>query len=145
MSNEKWITVYDELIEKLKKTRPTGPYNKLDIKKYYVNERVGVYGFRYNRHHIEEITISGAFFKDMLEYKTAEAIIVDYHEHFLLHYIIVLAETTSPNHGMTQPMTMGGMSMSAAVAEWDKLVIEACKKYNIEYVKDWTKKLTGFR
>ena len=142
MESKKWMKVYYELIEKLKETRPVGPYKKLDIKKYYTNERVGIYGWKYNRHHIDEIDISGAILKEIPEYNTMDTIIVDYFEHFLLHYIIVLAQTTSPNHGMIVPLVQGGMNVLEAIHEWDKIVVESCKKYNIEYVEDWHKKLT---
>lgn len=142
MKDEKWVNIYHEFIEKLKKTRPIGPYNRLDIKKYYVNERAGIFGWEYNKHHIEEINISGAKLKNMPEYITGQAIIVDFMEHYLLHYIIVLAQTTVPNHGMIVPMVRGGMSVSNAILEWDELVMEACKKYEIEYVPNWDEKLT---
>lgn len=142
MKDEKWIKIYHDFIDKLKETRPTGPYNKLDIKKYYTNERVGIFGWLYSRHHIDEINISGAILKDMPEYKTGETIIVDYKEHYLLHYIIVLAGTTAPNHGMVVPLVRSGLTFLDAVLEWDNLMVDACEKYKIEYVEDWTLKLT---
>ena len=142
MRNDKWVSIYENFLIKLRETRPTGPYNRLDISKHYTNELVETFGWRYNKHHIEEINTSGAILKTKPEYKTGESIIVDFMEHYLLHYIIVLAGTTSPNHGMVVPMVRGGLNVLDAVMEWDDLVVESCKKYNIEYVPNWTRKLT---
>ncbi|HKM29907.1 MAG TPA: hypothetical protein VJZ51_04050 [Bacilli bacterium] len=144
MTDTKWLAIYEEFITKLKETRPNGPYNKLDISKHYTNESVGMYGWRYSRHHIDEINISGATLKDMPEFKTGDSIIVDFNERFLLHYMIVLAGNTMPNHGMVTPLIKSGLTSAEAIKKWDELVVEACKTYNIEYVPGWTKKLTIF-
>lgn len=69
-------------------------------------------------------------------------IILDYIEHYLIHYIIVMAETAMPNHGMIIPLISSGLSKLDAISAWDNLVIEGCEKYNIEYGEDWIYKLT---
>ena len=97
----KWIEKYHNVINSLKEQgRPTGVFSTLDIKKHYKNERVESCGWKFNRHHIEEISISGTRLKKLPQYETGEVIIVDLTEHLLLHYIIVMAGTTKPNTGM---------------------------------------------
>ncbi len=78
----------------------------------------------------------------MPEFQTDDAILVDYIEHFLLHYLIVLAETTTPNHGMIVPLIQSGLSIKESKDYWDKIVKDNASKYNIEYITGWTKRLT---
>ncbi|MCL2642988.1 MAG: hypothetical protein FWD52_05720 [Candidatus Bathyarchaeota archaeon] len=135
----KWVKIYYELIETLKKQgRPLGVFKSLNIKSHYVNEMVGQCGWKYARHHIDEIKISGAILKDMPEYQTGQAIIVDLMEHLLLHYIIVMANTTEPNHGMLVYLQY----CDDPLATWEKYAIAGCKKFAIEFDENWTKNLT---
>ena len=128
---------YDEyyrLINKLKETQPHGSYNSLKISRYYTNYRLSEYAWQYNKHHICEIDVSGAGIMDT-EYRNSECIIVDQEQHCLLHYLIVLSGRTRPNHGML--LQFGG-----DVKQWEEKVVSGCKKYNVKFVKDWTKFLT---
>ncbi|MDR2719337.1 MAG: hypothetical protein LBC03_00835 [Nitrososphaerota archaeon] len=135
----KWVKIYYELIETLKKQgRPFGVFKSLNIKSHYVNEIVGQCGWKYARHHIDEIKISGALLKNMPEYQTGQAIIVDLTEHLLLHYIIVMANTTNPNHGMLVYL----QHCDDPLATWEKYATEGCKKFAIKFDKNWKKKLT---
>lgn len=107
----KYNKKYNDFVKNLKINRPVGPFNKLKIKDYFTNERLEYGIWKYQRHHLKEITISGATYKTMPEIQTDDAILVDYIEHFLLHYLIVLAETTTPNHGMIISLIYSGLSI----------------------------------
>lgn len=142
MNSNKWVSIYNDLIEKLKKERPYGQFDKLKIKQYYKNVQNPPYGWEYNRHHIDEIKISGAVIKETPEYNTGECLIVNTIEHYLLHYIIVMAETTKPNHGMLESLRQSGMNLIDAIDKWEKIAKEGCASYNIEFDPEWKYKLT---
>ena len=129
----KWEKIYYDLIDTLKKQgRPVGVFKSLNIKSYYANEEIENCGWKYNRHHIDEIKISGAILKETPEYKTGEAIIVDLMEHLLLHYIIVMAKTTKPNYGMLMTLR----TCDDPLETWEKYAKEGCQKFNIEFDKN---------
>lgn len=136
----KWVNVYHDLIETLKKQgRPVGAFKSLVIKKHYTNEKVENCGWKYCRHHIDEISISGSDLKAKPEYETGEAIIVDVVEHSLLHYIIVCANTTTPNHGMLLMFRA-----EDPLDTWEEFAKEGCKKFNIEFDENWRENLADY-
>jgi len=135
----KWIAIYYAVIEKLQQQgRPIGVFKSLHIKSYYVNGKGKHSAWQYHRHHIDEIKISGAHLKEMPEYKTGIAIIVDFAEHLLLHYIIVMANTTSPNHGMYVSIE----NCKDKIGVWEEYAIEGCKRFGIEFDDSWRENLT---
>lgn len=141
--DSRYVYKYYSFIEYLKKVRgrPVGTYNNMPIRNYYKNIKIPPFGWKYNRHHIKEIKISGAIYKNLKEYQTDEVILVDYIEHYLLHYLIVLAGTTTPNYGMVMPLIGEGYTMPEAIIEWDSLVARHARRYRIEYVPNWHTKL----
>lgn len=139
MNINKWVKIYYDLIENLKiKGRPFGPYNSLVINKYYINEQIENCVWKYSRHHLAEIEISGAKLKNLPGYQSGDAIIVDLIEHCLLHYLIVMAKTTSPNHGMVLMFK----KTENPIATWEYYIKEGCKKFNITFDENWRQNLT---
>lgn len=135
---------YEKLIKLLvKKGRVIKPFNKLKISDYYDNRRVNRFGYLYQRHHINEIYISGAFYKELPSYKTDNAILVDYIEHFLLHYLIILAKTTTPNYGILTPLLRSGLSLDESLDFFYELVRDNYERYNLVFIKDFRKYITG--
>ncbi|WP_262337581.1 hypothetical protein [Mycoplasma nasistruthionis] len=106
------------------------PFDKLKIVNYYKNYKLNeTYGWKYQRHHIEEIYISGAILQTYKEaYAKGLSIIVTQEQHCLLHYLIVLAQTTIPNNGML---------VQVDIATWDKFVKQQCEIFEVEYVPNW--------
>ncbi len=133
----KWINQYGAFIIKLLKSgRPKGVYKSLAIKKYYENKRNEFGQWIYHRHHIDEIIFSGAILKqNKLAYDQGLSIIVSIEEHLFLHYLIVCANTTYPNHGML-------LSIDLNMALWEDVVQKYCEMYNIEYKTNWKDNLT---
>ncbi|WP_254427719.1 hypothetical protein [Mycoplasma sp. 1654_15] len=127
-----FIKEYWNFIEKL--NRPILPFNKLEIKKYVNNYQIFLKNnlikiWFYHRHHIDEINISGAILKNNKQaYKEGKAILVNYKEHAFLHYLIVCAQTTSPNFGFLSMIDF---------ETWDEIAREFCKQHNIKYIENW--------
>lgn len=133
-----WIEEYYKTIEKLKEIRPYGIFGKLKINKYYKNSKNPPYGWLFNRHHIEEIDISGSELeKDIERYKKGTAIIVKTNEHLLLHYIIICAKTTNPNHGMLIPIVRSGISKAEAIVKWDRKMRYMTGFFDVPFNEDW--------
>ncbi|QDF64986.1 hypothetical protein FIV53_01540 [Mycoplasma nasistruthionis] len=131
--SNKWIKIYFQVVEKLLKyhnMRQPLPFDKLKIVNYYKNYKLNeTYGWKYQRHHIEEIYISGAILQTYKEaYAKGLSIIVTQEQHCLLHYLIVLAQTTIPNNGML---------VQVDIATWDKFVKQQCEIFEVEYVPNW--------
>ncbi|MFV8401048.1 hypothetical protein [Mycoplasma sp. 005V] len=130
---KKYFEVVDKLIEKYKGLNPdydVSIFKKLQISKYFENYRYRDEQWFYQRHHIDEIFISGAIFKsDFLEqYKNSLAIIVDMKEHAFLHYLIIMSQATGPNNGM---------DIQFSREAWDEIINEYCEKYDCIYDQDW--------
>ncbi|MCV3754328.1 hypothetical protein [Ureaplasma zalophigenitalium] len=126
-----WIKIYYDLID-LWKTRGhlTGPFKSLKCSDYQKNYRLPNGQWKYQRHHIDEINISGLVLKVRFpdEYKNSEAIIITFEQHLLLHYIIVNARTTYPNNGMLK---------QTGVDEWDAIVQLECTEHQVPYFSGW--------
>ncbi|WP_051622790.1 hypothetical protein, partial [Mycoplasmopsis primatum] len=129
---EKW---YFDVIKQISLNHPIDKYNKLKISNYYKNYRVKTSKgmmWKYNRHHIIEIYISGALlWNDSLiaqKYLNTDSIIVTLEEHAFLHYLIVLSQNTFPNDGITNQISYG---------EWIKIIKKLCVEYNIPYIENW--------
>lgn len=146
-NNNQWVKIYYETIDKLIKDGAiVNDYNKLIIKKYVTNSRNEIGEWKYCRHHIDEIKISGAIYSqdiDMMEhYKIDKTILITYEQHLLLHYIIVNANTTWPNHGMLKGIANHFITFNDSFNYWNKVVKEMCNVYNIPYEENWKDKLS---
>ncbi|MGB3973113.1 MAG: hypothetical protein WBL58_03005 [Peptococcia bacterium] len=139
MSEDKWIKTYFKVIDKLKRYRAVGPYNELKI---VGNRPAPPHGWLFNRHHIDEIYTSGAKLMETPEYQTGECIVVNYTEHYLLHYIIVMAQTTFPNHGMLMNPIKVNYTITQAIDLWEEQIKIGCEKFNVEFDENWRKILT---
>ncbi|CAT04704.1 Uncharacterised protein [Mesomycoplasma conjunctivae] len=138
---EYFIEQYFYFIEKLvKQNRPSDKYKNLKIGKYYKNFIVKDKFLKtnvwfYQRHHIEEISISGAILQANKEkYENGLSIILTWEEHAFVHYLIVCANTTLPNYGML---------MQLDFTTWDQIAKKYCKEYNIKYIENWDQRFTG--
>ncbi|WP_211246931.1 hypothetical protein [[Mycoplasma] collis] len=110
-------------------------YKKLKISNYFINKREEKFynNYLYQRHHIEEIFISGAFLQsNKLDYNNGLCLIVNIEEHAFLHYLIVKSRTTNPNYGML---------IQLKLKDWSNIAKKYCKKYNIKYDRKWKKML----
>lgn len=136
--NVDWYELYVQTcVEILKRNRTEiKPYKKLNLKDFGLDNYKEQGKWFYNRHHIDEINISGAILKeDKVMYQTSGAMIVNYKEHALLHYIIVLTGKTAPNDGMLNMMSL---------QEWDIAIKEMCKDYDVPYVHNWRDYLKSY-
>ncbi len=139
-----WVKKYYEVIDKFKLNgKIVDGFNRIKIEKYYKNFRNEIGQWNYQRHHINEIKISGAILKsDFNEnYKKDLAILVTFDEHLFLHYLIVMAKTTSPNDGMLVPLNLWFKDENKSIEYWDKKIQEMCIKYNVDYIRDWPSRL----
>ncbi|ATP59955.1 hypothetical protein [Mesomycoplasma dispar] len=134
-----FISQYFDFIKKL--NRPIKPYSELQIREYAKNYQVLLKNnirnkiWFWQRHHIDEIHTSGAILMANKEvYDKGLTVIVSWKEHAFLHYLIVNAETTSPNFGFL---------MMVNFEIWDEVARDFCKKYNIKYVPNWHTKFSG--
>ncbi len=141
-ARDKYVALYKELVGRLEQSgRPTGPYKDLTIKDYYDNRQIYKNVWLYNRHHIDEIRISGSRLKLMSDYKDRKAIIVDFTEHALLHYLIVMAQTTNPNTGFM--LNFGGHN--DPIGEWETYIKRGCQEFGIAFDARWRDRLTLIR
>ncbi|WP_211305576.1 hypothetical protein [[Mycoplasma] phocae] len=145
----KYVKIYYEIIDKLKNETDfkhvVMPFNKLRIKKYaknFLEFKTKVWYFQ--RHHIDEIKISGAIFRTLEDYKYGEAILVSIEEHFFLHYLIVLAQTTYPNNGMLVQLSWSEDTniINNKKEYWAKIAKKYCLKYGLEYDSSFLDKIT---
>ncbi|MBN0970520.1 hypothetical protein [Mycoplasma phocoeninasale] len=134
-SDNKYVKIYYEIIQELNSDKSEfihiiKPYNKLAIR-YYANNSLDPKTklWKYQRHHIDEIKISGAIFSRMKEYRTSDAILVTAEEHFFLHYLIVMAQTTTPNAGILRQWE----SLEQGLEYWVEMARKYCLKYNLKY------------
>ncbi|MFV8475816.1 hypothetical protein [Mycoplasma sp. 1932B] len=130
---KKYFEVIDKLIEKYKALEPNynvSIFKKLKISNYFENYRYLGDQWFYQRHHIDEIFISGVIYKAEYkeEYDNGLSIIVDIKEHAFLHYLIIMAQSTAPNNGM---------DIQVSREEWDEIIREYCEKYDCMYDQDW--------
>lgn len=128
----KW---YFEVIKKLSYIRPINNFNNLKISNYFKNYKIKTTQglvWKYNRHHIIEINISGAeLWNNPLVNKkfiNTESIIVTLEEHAFLHYLIVLTQRTYPNDGITNQVSYN---------EWNAIIENQCVKFNLPYITNW--------
>ncbi|WP_427902860.1 hypothetical protein [Metamycoplasma alkalescens] len=146
--NNPWVKIYYQVIDKMvAEGAIIKPYNILNIKEHRNrNSKNEIGQWNYCRHHIDEIRISGAIFKEhpatSEHYKTADAILITFDQHLFLHYIIVMAQTTYPNNGMIVPLYSFFKDADKNFLYWDKKVQELCQKYSVPYYSDWNKYLT---
>ncbi|WP_051617743.1 hypothetical protein [Mycoplasmopsis iners] len=136
--NNEYVNYYFKVVEQLLKKYNQIPTAYKDLKiSNIVGKNYKVNGnWKYHRHHIEEIFLSGAFLQsDKEHYAQGLSLVVSIEEHSFLHYLIVNAGLTEPNDGML---------MSISLTQWDTWAKEFCKIYNIPYDPCWTKKLTHY-
>ncbi|KDE42910.1 hypothetical protein [Metamycoplasma hyosynoviae] len=133
--NELAYNWYFEVIKKMSKTNPIAKFNELKISDYYKNYKVPTSKgmmWKYNRHHLIEINITGALINskglESRELINTPAIIVSLEQHAFLHYLIVLTQRTLPNDGIR---------LQISDHEWDKIIQEQCKIYDIPYISNW--------
>ncbi|QJR44384.1 hypothetical protein [Mycoplasma miroungirhinis] len=110
--------------------KPT-PFSKLKIIDVIKtkNSKITKSMWKYQRHHIDEMWISGVILASSeKEYHQGLSIVCSYEEHLFLHYLIVCSNQTSPNNGML---------MQTSLSFWNKTIIKMSKKYDIIYLKDW--------
>ncbi|MBZ4195633.1 hypothetical protein LAD73_02820 [Mycoplasma sp. 1331] len=141
-----WVKIYYDTIDKfVKKGAILGNYNKLKNRKHLKNFRNEVGQWNYCRHHIDEIKISGAIFKNEPTlsnyYKVEKSVLVTYEEHLLLHYLIVMSKITYPNNGMIVGLNFYFNNYAKCVEYWDKTVKKLCKEYSVPYDPEWWKNL----
>lgn len=135
-----WVKIYYKLISDLAAEGAIiDKYNEIIIKDHYVNVRNEVGQWTYCRHHIDEIMISGAIYKELEEYKYGKSILINYDQHLLLHYIIVMANTTFPYDGMVVGLKYYFNDYAESVEYWDKVVSKISSKYNVPYEPGWHK------
>lgn len=142
--SNKWVKTYYDVIEQLINvySRKIDNFNKL--KKYFRNGEIKNhltdYGWKWCRHHIDEIKISGSIYQSKFRdlYDTGVSILITVEEHFLLHYIIVMADQTFPNNGMLISLS----KFDNPKNEWDQIVQKMCQIFNVEYDSSWLKKLS---
>ncbi len=145
--NNLWVKKYYEIIKRFKLEKsPVSKFNKLKINKYYKNYLNEVGQWNYCRHHIDEIKISGAIYSAHPQtkeyYKTGDVILVTYEQHLFLHYLIVMAKTTMPNHGMIVGLKFHFNDAKKCIEYWDKVIQKMCEKYLVKYDKNWSENLT---
>ncbi|AXE61046.1 hypothetical protein DA803_03050 [[Mycoplasma] phocae] len=133
-STNEYVKIYYEVIRKMRQETNfrhiVAPYNKLEIANYVnnsINPKNGLWN--YQIHHIDEIRISGTFFSTMPEYETSLAILVSTEEHFFLHYLIVMAKTTSPNGRILKEFG----DLEIGLEYWVEMARKYCLKYGLKY------------
>ncbi|WP_406615111.1 hypothetical protein ACJA25_02690 [Mycoplasmopsis hyopharyngis] len=134
--NELAYNWYFDVVKKMSKTNPIANYNELKISDHYKNYRIPTSKgmmWKYNRHHLIEINITGALINskapEAKELINTPAIIVSLEQHAFLHYLIILSQRTFPNDGLR---------LQISDYEWDKFIQEQCKIYQIPYIPNWT-------
>lgn len=134
-----FISQYFVFLKKL--NRPIKPYSELIIKDYAKNYQIILRNnlnkkiWFWQRHHLDEIHTSGAILMANKEvYDKSLAVLVNWKEHAFLHYLIVCAQTTSPNFGFL---------MMVNFEIWDKIARDFCNRYNIKYIENWNKRFLG--
>ncbi|MBU4691159.1 hypothetical protein [Mycoplasma zalophi] len=136
-----FVDKYVEFIKKLciKYNQIPTPFEKLKISDFIKikNYKVTSKMWKYQRHHIDEMWISGAILASMKkEYAQGLSVVCSNEEHLFLHYLIVCNNQTSPNDGML---------MQTDLAFWDRVVKKMCQENNIIYNKNWTSLLSSFK
>ncbi|WP_347952431.1 hypothetical protein [Mesomycoplasma hyopneumoniae] len=134
-----FINAYFDFLKKL--GRPIKPYSELRIRDYTKNYQILLKNNQnkkiwfWQRHHIDEIHTSGAILMANQEiYDRGLTVLVNWKEHAFLHYLIVCAQTTSPNFGFLMMVNFN---------IWDEIVRKFCSFYNIKYIKNWNKRFLG--
>ncbi|UUD36420.1 hypothetical protein NPA08_01105 [Mycoplasmopsis citelli] len=136
-SQNEWVSIYFEVLNKILDKYQLNnflPYKDLRIKDYVKNYKISENSWKYQRHHVDEIFISGAeLMLDKEKYNNGLSLIVSFEEHCFLHYLIVLSDLTNPNHGML---------MQISLEQWDAIIRKQCYFFNVKYIEDWVKNLT---
>ncbi|WP_427867458.1 hypothetical protein [Mycoplasmopsis arginini] len=142
-----WVKRYYQVIEIMeKKGAIIGPYNEIRISDYYTNFKNEIGQWNYCRHHIDEIRISAQEFSSkesgMYEYyKISESILINFDQHLFLHYLIIMAKTTSPNDNMLYQLNRTFDDDKKSFEYWDNIIQKYCQEYAIPYRKTWRNNL----